>query len=121
MKKMLATLLCLLPVLGFSQPAPEKGDSLLMSMNVICGGDKLLDKVMIGYGEMPMMKMDSIRIINKETVRFMAVLFVNEKTHSWTLVEDRGSELYCVIGAGSTISPIFLENQRNPEMKRNYY
>jgi len=120
MKSILAALLIMLPVIGFAEPKKkEESKPLMMNVETMCNDSSLLDLVMFKYGEMPVIKMESIRSLTKgdDTTSFVSVLFVNQKTRSWTLIEERGP-LYCVIGVGVNIR-IFSDKQSEEQTK--YY
>lgn len=55
------------------------------------------------YEEVPFFRMASIRAKDKI---HDAVLFINPKTGSWTLVEDRGDGKLCVVGVGGDLELI---------------
>lgn len=120
MKKILAALLIMLPVIGFAEPDEKKETKpLMMNMETICNDSSLLDLVMFKYGEMPVIKMESIRSVAKgvDNTSFVSVLFVNERTRSWTLIEERGP-LYCVIGVGINIQ---IVSDKKSEEQTKYY
>jgi len=116
MKKILAaSLLCLLPSLGFNQSLVQN-NNVEIQMDIFCGGDDLLNKIMFKYEEEPLISLGSIRKISGEVVRFPSILFMNTRTGTWSIVEERGKEFYCVISVGDNGSLIINEKE-----KRKYY
>jgi len=105
MKKILATLLIMLPVMAKSQQE-LKGE--LIDLIGMCVGAVQFAETMSSYGEVPFVTMTTIRPLDKAMEKFdeyPTVLFLNPNTRTWTLAEKRGENNYCVTGVGEKAAP----------------
>lgn len=110
MKKLLATLLLALPVIGFSQNRGQIIDLLGM-----CIAPVQFAETLASYGEIPMMTMITHRMTDATIEKFESyptVLFVNPNTGSWTLAEKRDENNYCITAIGEGIQP-YIDNSAN--------
>jgi len=105
MKKILATLLVMLPVIAMGQTQP-KGE--LINLIGMCVNRLQFAETISSYGEVPFLVMVTTRPTD-ETVQsfeeFNTVMFMNPNTLSWTLAEKRNDNKYCVVGVGVNIQP----------------
>lgn len=105
MKKMLATLLIMLPGVAVSQQQ-LKGE--LIDLIGMCVGEIQFAETITSYGEIPFVTMMVVRPKDKAMENFEeypTVLFVNPDTRTWTLAEKRSNNNYCVIGVGDNAAP----------------
>ena len=107
MKKLLATLLIMLPVMAIGQPKERIIDLIGM-----CVSELQFAESMASYGEVPFLTMTTMRPVDKKMELFEAyptVMFMNPSTLSWTLAEKRGDNNYCITAVGQNIQP-FIDN-----------
>ena len=105
MKKILATLLVMLPVVATSQQE-LKGD--LVDLVGMCVGEIQFAETMTSYGEIPFVTMMTFRPVDKTMEKFEeypTVLFMNPDTRTWTLAEKRSNNNYCITGIGDNAAP----------------
>ena len=105
MKKILATLLVMLPVMAMSQQE-LKGE--LVDLVGMCVGEIQFAETMTSYGEIPFVTMMTVRPVDKTMENYEeypTVLFMNPDTRTWTLAEKRGNNNYCVTGVGENAAP----------------
>ena len=103
MKKLLATLLVMLPMTVMGQP---KGQTI--NLIGMCVGELQFSETMTSYGEVPFLTMTTMRPLNEKMELFEAyptVMFMNPSTLSWTIVEKRGDDNYCATAMGRNIQP----------------
>jgi len=113
MKKILAMLLVMLPVMAKSQ---QELKGQLIDIIGMCVGAVQFAETMASYGEVPFITMLTMRPVDKNMEIFEeypTVLFMNPDTRTWTLAEKRGNNNYCVVGVGNTISPHFDKTANN--------
>ena len=97
----------MLPVMATGQPKGQIIDLIGM-----CVGELQFAETMTSYGEVPFLTMTTMRPVDKKMELFEAyptVMFMNPSTLSWTLVEKRGDDNYCVTAVGQNIQP-FMNN-----------
>ena len=107
MKKLLATLLIMLPVMAIGQPKERFIDLIGM-----CVSELQFAESMARYGEVPFLTMTTMRPLNEKMELFEAyptVMFMNPSTLSWTLAEKRDDNNYCATAMGQNIQP-FIDN-----------
>ena len=107
MKKLLATLLIMLPVMAIGQPKERFIDLIGM-----CVSELQFAESMARYGEVPFLTMTTMRPVDKKMELFEAyptVMFMNPSTLSWTLAEKRSDKDYCITATGQNIQP-FMNN-----------
>ena len=105
MKKILATLLIMLPVMAMSQQE-LKGE--LIDLVGMCVGEIQFAETMTSYGEIPFVTMMTVRPVDKTMEKFEeypTVLFMNPDTRTWTFAEKRGEDKFCVVGVGENAAP----------------
>jgi len=103
MKKILATLLIMLPVMAMSQPKGE-----VINIIGLCIGQFQFAETMSSYGEVPFVTMLSMRPKDQTMENYdeySTVLFVNPDTRTWTFAEKRGEDKFCVVGVGENAAP----------------
>ena len=107
MKKLLATLLVMLPMTVMGQP---KGQTI--NLIGMCVGELQFSETMTSYGEVPFLTMLTMRPTDKKMELFKGyptVMFMNPSTLSWTLAEKRSDKDYCITATGQNIQP-FMNN-----------
>lgn len=72
-----------------------------------CTDLKSVSEVLKKYGEEPAFTGVSTREIAGKFIPISMVIFINNKTKSWTIVEKYSENIYCVSGMGPEISPYF--------------
>ena len=87
----------------------------VIKQDILCGSEKQMSKMLSEFEEKPMLMMTSERFDTKEAN--MMVLFVNPKTRTYTLVEERNTTLYCVIATGNGIQPYTDQSEEKPKGK----
>jgi hypothetical protein len=103
MKKLLATLLIMLPVMAIGQP---KGQ--IINLIGMCVSELQFSETMISYGEVPFLTMLTMRPVDQKLENFKGyptVMFMNPSTLSWTLAEKRSDNDYCITAMGQNIQP----------------
>lgn len=75
-----------------------------MTLPVICVDAATLTEVLEEYNEKPMLTMNTVRDVGGQAVAVPTVLFVNQQTKTWTLVEKIDDSMYCAISAGENFS-----------------
>lgn len=104
MKKILLSLL-FVPAVAFSQIAP------IPSIKV-CTDKESMFNTLIEFGEEPFMTMrSSTQSADGLVEEYPAVLFINAKTKTFTLVEQWNDNFFCVLALGNNIAP-YINNQR---------
>lgn len=58
------------------------------------------------FGEMPMIRGDSVRFTEKDPTSNIMVLFLNPTTKTWTLAERINQEVVCVVAVGERLEPL---------------
>lgn len=58
------------------------------------------------FGEMPMLRGDSVRFTEKDPRSNIMVLFLNPNTKTWTLAERINQEVVCVVAVGEQLEPL---------------
>jgi hypothetical protein len=99
MKKILATLLIMLPLAAFSQS---------YQIPIDCGNESAMREMLKTYKEVPTFQMTTIResVTTGRPMKIHTTLYVNFETKSWTLVEYfPGDKTYCIISSGEEIVP----------------
>jgi hypothetical protein len=76
----------------------------------VCVNADSIAEVVAQFEETPSLTMKSMRETTRGSVENRAVLFINYKTKSWTLVERISSDRFCVIALGEDISP-YVKNK----------
>lgn len=74
--------------------------------NLVCVTEKELTPVLNKYQEQPVLKFSSMRVIGNNAGYLQSVLYMNTTTKTWTLVEQWGDDLYCVVSIGIDAEPI---------------
>jgi hypothetical protein len=84
---------------------PAMSNSGIVKFDAYCVDARGLGEMLAEYEELPMMTMASGRTIKGSDKVFPSVLFANPKTKTWTLAEQVGENVYCVVATGSEIAP----------------
>ena len=107
MKKLLA-ILFMMPVIVFSQP----NDIQIKQFNAYCLNLKQLEKLLDDFEEKSFIRMFSVRPgAENRWETYSAVMFMSKDGKSWSLVEKRGENLYCVIGMGREVEPVSAKEE----------
>lgn len=101
MKPVVFGTLLFLAVSSYAQTLVQ--ESRIVKMDAICGTEKQITKVLDHFEEKPMLAMLSERDGGRQ--QQMAVLFVNPKTRTYTLVEELPNDIYCVVSMGKGLMP----------------
>ena len=76
------------------------------TIELICGTEQQFKDSIIGYyKETPLISFSTMRIIQGQEIHLVSMLFVNQETMTWTLVERWSSDIYCVVAAGTGFEP----------------
>jgi hypothetical protein len=101
----LMSLIVLLLVTGNSY-SQSRAETRAANLDVLCVDERTLEVLVSSeYNEVPMLTLTSTRTIKGKDVTLPTVLFVNPETRSWTLVEQWGKNLYCIISLGVDATP----------------
>lgn len=104
MKKILMLLL-LSPAVAFCNEIDP--DELIYSdTKIVCSKGSVVFPTLNNYSEIPMLSMVSYRRSEMGQTKYETRLFVNSSTGTWTLVERREDDLYCVSALGEQLKPI---------------
>jgi hypothetical protein len=106
-KILLAMMTILLAVLFTTKSySQNKSDPTIVKVEAVCISEKDLESVIDGeFKELPMLTMVSTREINGKEIAIPAVMFVNPKTQTWTIVEKWADNRYCIVGVGANVAP----------------
>jgi len=102
MKKTLAMFL-LMPSLALANPP-------IQNVETICLNSNELTETINEFKELPYVRGSSMPI-SQDDVKFSLVIFVNPSTGSFTIVEKRSDDSYCVIAIGTGFAPVPKEIQ----------
>ena len=105
MKKIL-TLLLLLPAVAFCNEMDPDDELVYSDTKIVCMKGASLFSALTKYNEIPMLSMLSYRRSEMGQTNYETRLFVNSSTGTWTLVERREGDLYCVSALGEQLKPI---------------
>lgn len=75
---------------------------------ITCASFAVINEALEKYGEKPFVTMTAYRIFKDRAVEVPAVMFVNPKTKTYTIVEKFNERFYCVVSIGEEVSP-YLE------------
>lgn len=102
MKKLILISLLALSNIAIAQQTPLQR----VKMDIYCGDGAAMKRIIDKFEEKAFINFISERLmVNGQIEQFEGRLFVNEKTHSFTLIEKIVDDLYCVIGSGNSIKP----------------
>ena len=104
MKKLLISLL-FLPTIAFANE--------LVLFQAMCLDRETMQKVLSDNNEEPFATGVGHRVSGDTKVFHPAVMFVNSKTGSWTLVEITSENMYCITSVGSKMQPYIESNKRS--------
>lgn len=92
--------------LAISVSAISEDKMEIRTFQTTCVTLNYLNKIAEQYDELPILRADSVRKDDGEDVSYVAVLYMNMKTKSWTLVEKISDNSYCVMGVGNGMEPV---------------
>jgi hypothetical protein len=98
MKKLIAALLLAFPILTVSQTK--------FNVEVECYTRKDLALLLTEYGEVPYAIGSTMRGDEKGVDESFLIVFINQKTQTWSIVEKSKNNLYCILSAGSNFNLI---------------
>lgn len=107
-QKLILSLLLLAASLSHAQ---ETRKSTTIRFDAPCGDSAQLGAILNEYQELPMIEMASERN-NGTKIQHTAILFVNPKTQTYTLVEQISEDLFCVISTGKGLTPYIKPNSK---------
>lgn len=109
MKKILLSLL-LVPLMAFAQVT-------LIPTSKICSDREILNSALTDFEEQPLLIMSNNKVIDDQKIEsHVTILFANNKTGSWTLVEQWNDNFFCVVAMGSNIKPFSSINNSREKM-----
>lgn len=68
--------------------------------DAICTTQQIFGETMLNYGEIPIMRGQSVRNIDGVMVSMNTVLFMNLQNGTWTLAEKIADDVLCVMAMG---------------------
>ena len=74
--------------------------TFLTPFDAICTTEQIFAETLYRYGEVPIMRGQSLRNINGAMVVMNTVLFMNMQTGSWTMAEKMAEDALCVVAMG---------------------
>lgn len=102
MRKFLASLAL---TVGLIHPSIAS-EILQIDTKLSCASWERINETLEKYGEIPFVNMNAYRALrNNDVMNLPAIMFVNPKTKSYTLVEKFSDQLYCVVSIGEQVSP----------------
>jgi hypothetical protein len=91
--------------------------TFLTPFDAICTTEQIFAETLYNYGEVPIMRGQSLRNINGAMVAMNTVLFMNMQTGSWTLAERMADDAFCVVAMGQNWEVYQHANPENPDIK----
>lgn len=76
-----------------------------IQVTAICGGVEELRNILNKYGEKAMLNFSSYRLEGENIITYPTTMFVNPKEGSFTIVEKRDSDVFCVVTTGVDLQP----------------
>lgn len=95
----------LLPAVAFCNEM-DSDEPVYADTKIVCVKGTVLFSALKNYNEIPMLSMLSYRRSEMGQTTYETRLFVNSSTGTWTLVERREGDLYCVSALGEQLKPI---------------
>jgi hypothetical protein len=95
----------------------EEEYTFLTPFDAICTTKQIFAETIARYGEVPIMRGQSLRNVNGAMVVMNTVLFMNMQTGSWTLAEHMGEDAFCVVAMGQNWEVYNAEQFVNPGVK----
>lgn len=102
LKKVLTSLALIFGLIHISIASEPKQ----IDTKISCTSYEILNEVLEKYGEIPFVSMTAYRVVGSgRVVAHPAIMFVNPKTKSYTIVEKFSDALYCIVSTGEELSP----------------
>ena len=95
----------------------ESDYTFLTPFDAICTTKQIFADTITQYGEVPIMRGQSLRNVNGAMVVMNTVLFMNMQSGSWTLAEHMAEDAYCVVAMGQNWEVYNAEQFVNPGVK----
>ena len=99
MRRFIATVLASLCI-NTAVAQTDSEYTFLTPFDAICTTKQIFAETLYNYGEVPIMRGQSLRNINGAMVAMNTVLFMNMQTGSWTLAEQMAEDALCVVAMG---------------------
>ena len=74
--------------------------TFLTPFDAICTTKQIFAETLHNYGEVPIMRGQSLRNVNGAMVVMNTVLFMNLQSGSWTMAEQMADDALCVVAMG---------------------
>lgn len=81
--------------------------------DAICTTKQIFAETITKYGEIPIMRGQSLRNVNGAMVVMNTVLFMNMQSGSWTLAEQMAEDALCVVAMGQNWEVYNAAQSRN--------
>jgi len=94
--------------------ANDEEYTFVTPFDAICTTKKIFAETITRYGEVPIMRGQSLRNINGAMVAMNTVLFMNMQSGSWTLAEQMAQDALCVVAMGQNWEVYNAAQSRNP-------
>lgn len=94
--------------------ANDEEYTFVTPFDAICTIKTIFAETITKYGEVPIMRGQSLRNVNGAMVVMNTVLFMNMKSGSWTLAEQMSEDAYCVVAMGQNWEVYNAEQFVNP-------
>lgn len=102
LKKILASLAL---TVGTIHPSIAS-EPVQVDSKITCASFAVINEALEKYGEIPFVTMTAYRMSrNQKVVEIPAVMFVNPKTKTYTVVEQFNEKVYCVVSMGEEVKP----------------
>lgn len=122
MKKIIAGLIAG-SALVISAAATSEEKVGMQNVETPCVSLDYITKVTEEFGELPILRADSVRKEGDQHISHVAVLYINMETKSWTMAEKMNDKTYCIIAVGSGMMPVdkkvredIQKDRRNKQM-----
>jgi len=89
----------------------------IIGFTAYCLNGKDLESLVGKYDELPFVRGTSKRSVDGTDIDITTILYINQKTLTFTLVENVAPEKYCIISMGTKLEP-FPSNQRDAIIKQ---
>jgi len=105
LKKLLASLAL---TVGTTHPSIAS-EPVQIDSKITCASFAVINEALEKYGEIPFVSMTAYRMTkNNNVIEIPAMMFVNPKTKTYTVVEKFNERVYCVVSMGGKLAP-YLE------------
>lgn len=80
-------------------------EAIIIKLDSVCGSEAEAAALVKSHGETPVLRaISNRRVSDSKSVDVPTVLFINNKTQSYTLMENPAPDVYCIISVGESIS-----------------